>query len=80
MSDHQDVFELLKEGGRMSIDDITEELAESDVRCPECGSVTREYELLREEVRDNLKTLMDQGKVGSTPDWEYKVPKRFHDD
>ena len=53
-------YTQLKEKGPLSIDQLDEEL----------------IEINREQTRNILAELMDNGQVTSTPDWKYRPSRR----
>ena len=68
-----DVEDMLRENGEMSIDEITEEFYEGEIDCPECGRVMKDYHALRSDVKDALGIGIDKGLLASTPDWNYRL-------
>lgn len=74
-----DVEALLDDDTARSVHDVAVELHPGKVRCSECDRSTGAFKQTRQQTRRAMRTLVDQNKVTSTPDWEFRLARRSDD-
>lgn len=68
-----EILATLEEIGPASQSEIAKDTFEGRVRCPECDRYTDEYNRHTTAVNEALVRLVDDSKVVTTADWDYKL-------
>lgn len=68
-----DIIEVLSADEAKSQHEIAQSIHEGEVRCSECGQVSEEFEAVKQEVKRALREALDNTRITTTPDWEYRL-------